>query len=232
MQIKKKIFIITGLILIILSILSFSFFYKKEKAPEGLIFTQSFKDGLDPLNSEEKYINIFKKAQNLTDLPIKYPIKLPKEYKLFKVNLWRGEKTPEKIEIYYDVNNESLSEKNTKFIKKGGKSYSDHGLIVLNKDKKTILIEGTIIKPYFLENNFYLPKNQLEEKTLINGKKAILFKYNQIDESTRDIEYSYTIYLGYAKRDEKTYYYLISSNAPENTILEAANFIIKNEKER
>jgi hypothetical protein len=77
-----------------------------------------------------------------------------------------------------------------------------------------------------------LPKEQISEKKLINNKKTVMLNYFETDESSKEIKYSHTLYVGQSKKDKTTYYYLINSNSSEAEILEIANSIIKNEKEQ
>lgn len=209
----------------------FSSHKKIEEDPERgkIIYSKTFKNGINPQVSKESYRKIFEEVQNLVKIPVKYPLELPQDYKLFQVIVFQKAQGAEEIEIYFDKNYESFLEESTKYIP-GKKSYSEHGYVGFNDKKYTILLRETFIQPPFYFKNFYIPPDQIKEITLANGEKTILIKYTGIDESSGNVKFSNNLYLGYSQKNQKKYYYLIESNISEKEILNFANGIIKNEK--
>lgn len=202
-----------------------------EEIPEKgkIIYSKTFKNGLDPKKSLKEYKATLQEVQSLLNLPLKYPLETLENYKLFKIVVFQKEKGIEEVEIYFDKDYQSLLEESTKYFPEK-KDYSGHGYVGFNEKKSTILLRETIIQPEFYYKNFYIPKDQIKEITLINKKRTILLKYNAIDESSGNIKFSNTLYLGYSQKNQKKYYYLVESNIEEEKIISFANLIIKDEK--
>lgn len=223
----KKITIFSILSLILFGLILVGYNFSKNKKIEDIklergkiIFSKEFKNGINLLKQKEAYKKIFKEAQRLVDLPIKYPTELPENYKLFRVVLWQEKEGVEGIEIYYDVNYDDLSEKNI-IVEKGTKD--DLGTYVLNKDKKTILLKETNMKPSFLNT----PNPQ--EIGLLNKKMAFLWNFSKSDDPS-EISYEKSFYLGYSNKNNKKYFYTINTNTEDSNVIEIANSIIKNDK--
>jgi hypothetical protein len=233
MSIKKTILISFLVLIIILGgvIFAIKTSYKKQQKeiPERgkIIYFKVFKNGIDPKTSLKEYQKIFQEIQGLVNLPVKYPTNLPEGYKLFKISVWQEEMESEGIEIYFDKNYQSLLKENAKYIE-GKKTLSEHGFVGFNEEKSTILLKETFVKPVYF---FYTPEEFTKKISLENNKKSILIKYTEIDESNnREIKFANNLYLGYALKNQKKYYYIISSNISEKEIINFANSIIENEK--
>ena len=224
----KKLLIIFALILIIvcLFILGLNFFtkynIKKEVAERGeIVFLKEFENGLNPSENQELYNKTFKEAQKLVDLPIKYPKELPEGYKLFKIVLWQEEKGSEGIEIYYGKQKTNINLKEYSNFKEQNDP-KNQAPSPLEKDNETVLVKETFIKPSF--ESWLKPK----EVKLANNKSGFYWS-----ETTADpwgfSPFKNIIYLGFSKKNQRTYYYLISSNINEEKLLNFANSIILNE---
>jgi len=161
----------------------------------------------------------------LVNLPVKYPTNLPEGYKLFKISVWQEEMGVEGVNVYFGKKNtNTILEKHLNFIKTNNPKTTFSS--PLEKDNETVLLKETFMSSS-LKN--LSPKNQLEEKKLKNGRRGLLVNKKEID-PWDSLPFKKILYIGYARKNEKTYYYLINSNIATKEILSIANSIIENEK--
>lgn len=228
MSIKK--ITISILILIFLSLSFFSlklFKLKKEgvQKKEGVILLKEFKNGINPEQSVGKYKKIFENLQKISNIPIKYPTELPESYKLFKISVWRKQRGAEEINIYFGKENTNrILEKYNTFIEKNNPK--ENIPPALEEDNEIVILKETFKKPSFYE---WTQNKKFQEIKAINKKTLLLI--NKDLNPWEDLPFKKILYIGYAKRDKKNYYYLINSNTSKEKILKIANSIIKNEEQ-
>lgn len=240
---RKKFIFIVILAVFCIFLFGLLLFIKNKQKPEELpkelelTYSKRFKRGITLAKAEK----ILKEAQEMTDVSIKYPKELPKNYKVLAVDLRNRDfltgQEKESIDIYYGVKTSKSFQYYLDYRKlleyvvteKNLPEFFD-SIFKLREEPKAFSIKIQESGNDIIFNDFGEPKKiKLENEN--DGYFWGLPHKENLEENLLWAEFPFknALYFGYAVSGEKTYFYLINSNLSEKEMTEIANSIIKEE---